>query len=82
MDQSGGDVFMVPRINIHPGATQEWIEKCNYKVNEVGWNKWPDYNWLNVDIQLRVILASPLVFRRQSEVGKRGWINGVRAKCP
>ena len=44
IEQSGGDVFMVPRINIHPGSTKEWLDACNFKVNEVGWINWPDYN--------------------------------------
>lgn len=41
---TGGDAFMVPRINIHPGYTKEWLEACSFKVNEFGWINWPDYN--------------------------------------
>tara|TARA_B100000401_G_C52803810_1_gene720045 strand:+ start:1877 stop:2530 length:654 start_codon:yes stop_codon:yes gene_type:complete len=44
IEQSGGDVFSVPRINIHPGSTKEWLKVCNFRVNEVGWINWPDYN--------------------------------------
>ena len=44
IEQSGGDVFSVPRINIHPGSTKEWLKACNFRVNEVGWINWPDYN--------------------------------------
>ena len=40
---SGAELVMVPRINIHPGFTQEWLEKCNFKRNEVDWINWPDY---------------------------------------
>ena len=37
------DLVVVPRINIHPGATEEWLQKCNFQTNEVGWINWPDY---------------------------------------
>lgn len=41
---TGGDVFMVPRINITPGYTKEWLDACKFQVNEFGWINWPDYN--------------------------------------
>lgn len=41
--ESGADLIMVPRINIHPGATQGWLEKCRFKVNALDWINWPDY---------------------------------------
>ena len=34
---------MVPRINIHPGFTQEWLDKHKFRTNEVDWINWPDY---------------------------------------
>jgi len=40
---SGAELIMVPRINIHPGFTQEWLEKCKFKTNELDWINWPDY---------------------------------------
>ena len=40
---SGADLIMIPRINIHPGFTQEWLEKYKFKTNEVDWINWPDY---------------------------------------
>jgi len=40
--ETEADLICVPRINIQPGATQEWLNKCNYKVNEMGWINWPD----------------------------------------
>ena len=40
---SGAELVMVPRINIHPGFTQEFLEKCKFKTNEVDWINWPDY---------------------------------------
>ena len=40
---SGADLIMIPRINIHPGFTQKWLEKSTFTVNELGWINWPDY---------------------------------------
>ena len=40
--ETEADLICVPRINIHPGSTQEWLSKCNYNVNEMGWINWPD----------------------------------------
>lgn len=37
------DILYVPRINIHPGSTQEFITKSQFHVNEMGWINWPDY---------------------------------------
>lgn len=37
------DVLYVPRINVCPGYTQKFIEKHNFKVNEMGFINWPDY---------------------------------------
>jgi len=38
-----GDILYIPRINICPGYTQEWLEQCNFKVNELGFINWPDF---------------------------------------
>ena len=46
------DTVWVPRINIHPGSTEEWLKKCNFKVNDMGWINWPD-------MQCRIIKKSP-----------------------
>ena len=43
INDSGAELIMVPRINIHPGFTQEWLEKCNFRKNELDWINWPDY---------------------------------------
>ena len=40
---TGADLVMIPRINIQPGSTQEWLDKMKFKTNEVGWINWPDY---------------------------------------
>lgn len=37
------DVLYVPRINICPGYTQEFIKRHNFSVNEMGLINWPDY---------------------------------------
>ena len=36
-------VVYVPRINICPGYTEEFLKRWNFKVNEAGWINWPDY---------------------------------------
>jgi GT2 family glycosyltransferase len=41
--ESGAEIIAVPRINIDPGYTQAFLERCNYKINEVGWINWPDF---------------------------------------
>ena len=43
INDSGAELIMVPRINIHPGLTQEWLEKYKFKTNELDWINWPDY---------------------------------------
>ncbi|MBK1898206.1 glycosyltransferase [Chryseobacterium paridis] len=37
------DVFMVPRINIVNGITDEHIERWNWQVNDKGYINFPDY---------------------------------------
>ena len=41
--QSNAEIIAIPRINIHPGSTREFIEKSNFSVNEAGWINWPDF---------------------------------------
>ena len=43
IQQSGADMLAIPRINIHPGFTREWLEKHKFNVNEMDWINWPDY---------------------------------------
>lgn len=43
IQESGADVIWIPRINIHPGLTPEFLEKCNFNINENMWINWPDY---------------------------------------
>lgn len=37
------DLFLVPRINIVEGLTQEDINRWGWYVNEQGWVMWPDW---------------------------------------
>lgn len=37
------DVIYVPRINICPGYTEEFIKEHKFNVNELGWINWPDH---------------------------------------
>jgi len=37
------DLFIMPRITIMEGLTQEWIDKWKWNVNEKGWINFPDW---------------------------------------
>jgi glycosyltransferase involved in cell wall biosynthesis len=39
----GVDLFWVPRVNIVTGLTDTDIKKFGWKVNDMGWVQWPDY---------------------------------------
>ena len=43
INETDTDFIAIPRINISPGYTQAWLDKCDYKINEVGWINWPDF---------------------------------------
>ena len=43
LETTDAEIVWIPRINIHPGATQEFIEMSNYKMNDNGWINWPDF---------------------------------------
>ena len=43
IQEANVDLIYIPRINLHPGYTQEWLDKYKFKINEVGWINWPDY---------------------------------------
>lgn len=40
--KSNFDILYVPRINICPGYTVEWLNKVKLNVNSMGWINWPD----------------------------------------
>jgi glycosyltransferase involved in cell wall biosynthesis len=48
------ELFLVPRVNIVDGLTQEHIQKWRWNVNENGWVNWPDY-------QTRIFQNSPKI---------------------
>lgn len=37
------DFIGIPRINICPGFTQNFLKKHNFSCNDFGWINWPDY---------------------------------------
>jgi len=39
------DLFLVPRINIVQGLTENHIKKWNWQTNDQGWVNWPDYQY-------------------------------------
>jgi len=43
IQEDNAELVYIPRINLQPGCTQEWLDKCKFKVNELGWINWPDY---------------------------------------
>lgn len=45
-----GDIMYIPRINICPGYTAEWLDSHKFNLNEMGWINFPDYQgryWKN-----------------------------------
>ena len=48
------EMFLVPRVNIVKGLTQEHINRWRWNVNEKNWVNWPDY-------QSRIIQNSPKI---------------------
>jgi hypothetical protein len=55
------DLFFIPRINTVEGLTDEHIKKWGWKVNELGWINFPDY-------QTRL-------YRRTSEIEWQGKVH-------
>lgn len=39
------EVYLVPRVNVVYGLTQEHIRKWGWRLNEYGHVNWPDYQW-------------------------------------
>jgi glycosyltransferase involved in cell wall biosynthesis len=42
-DNAEIDLFIIPRINLVEGLTQDWIQKWRWSVNEKGWVNFPDW---------------------------------------
>lgn len=43
IEDTGAEIVAIPRINIDPGYTEDFLKKCNYSMNQFGWINWPDY---------------------------------------
>lgn len=43
IEDTKAEIIAIPRINIDPGYTQEFLTRCNYSMNQFGWINWPDY---------------------------------------
>jgi hypothetical protein len=41
--ETSAEIVAIPRINIHPGITQDFIERYKININEMGFINWPDY---------------------------------------
>lgn len=37
------DVIFIPRVNLLPGATQEFLNECQFSITQEGFINWPDY---------------------------------------
>jgi hypothetical protein len=46
------DMFLVPRINVVPGLTQQHIQKWGWQVNDKGYINYPD-------LQTRIVVNKP-----------------------
>ena len=42
-DEKTHDLLWIPRINICPGYTQDFLKQQNFNCNPNGWINWPDY---------------------------------------
>lgn len=54
IEDSDADMVVIPRINICPGFTDEWLKLTGFNVNQAGWINWPDY-------QTRIIKNIPTI---------------------
>jgi len=43
IEDTKAEIIAIPRINIDPGYTEEFLKRCNYSINQFGWINWPDY---------------------------------------
>ena len=72
LDNSEIELFLVPRVNIVNGITQEDVKKWGWVQNEKGWNMWPDFqtrifqNTKNIKWQGKV---------HERIVGFKTWVN-------
>ena len=43
IEETKAEIIAIPRINIHPGITEQEAKDFGFKVNEVGFINWPDF---------------------------------------
>jgi glycosyltransferase involved in cell wall biosynthesis len=55
------ELILIPRINICPGYTQEWLSKTTLQVNDMGWLNWPD-------VQGRIFKNEPTRIKMTNEL--------------
>jgi hypothetical protein len=39
------EIYLVPRVNTVEGLEDNHIKQWGWKINELGWVNWPDYQW-------------------------------------
>jgi len=39
------EIYLVPRVNTVEGLEDKHIQKWGWRINELGWINWPDYQW-------------------------------------
>ena len=54
IENTSVDLVYLPRINICPGFTAEWVKQSGFPINELGWINWPD--------------NTPRIFKNHSEI--------------
>jgi hypothetical protein len=42
-DNKNCEMVALPRVNICPGYTEEWLKKGTFTINDMGWINWPDW---------------------------------------
>lgn len=43
VDNNDIDLFLIPRVNVVNGLTDDDIKRWGWTINDKGWNCWPDY---------------------------------------
>jgi len=66
IEEIKADLFYIPRINICPGYTSEWIKNSKLPINDMGWINWPD-------MQGRIFINKPYMrMERELHEGFKG----------
>ena len=43
IEESKAELLYIPRVNIHPGITDELLKQYSFNLNNAGFINWPDY---------------------------------------